>query len=116
MKKQEQIKLNEEVRNIVATRCQPYFEKYPYKIFSRRHFDYPHYIGCINYCNAHLYRVYNGIMLESYDICVAWYDFETGNVYDFLRLARGYDSGSAQHIRKFAKYCNAKRIISYREV
>ena len=113
MKKQEQIKLNEEVRNILSTKCNQYFEC-PFRIH-RFYYD-THLDNQLYHCNAYIYRFYNGVMLESYATCVAWYDFETKNVYDFLRLAYGYTATSSQHIHKFAKYYNAKRIISYKEV
>ena len=67
-------------------------------------------------CSAWVYEYDDCRVLCSYNTIIAYIDFATGNMYDFLRYVYGYTSTSSQHLSKFAHDYGAQRIYSYREV
>ena len=97
MKKQEQIKVNTYVENIVndinaltRTLERPIIWQQLYR------------------CSADTCIVNgNWILLKSYSTIVAAYNAYTGELFDFLRLVYGYTATSAQHIAKFRNYCRS---------
>ena len=67
-------------------------------------------------CRAYVITTPSYYLLQSYHTIVAVIDRETGACYDFLRVAYGYTSTSAQHIAKFRNdYSDwyAKRYTAY---
>lgn len=75
----------------------------------------PVYDCRLRYCNAHVYRSENYVVLRSYRTFVAAID-DKGNCYDFLRSVYGYTSTSAQHISKFYHDYGGKKMFTYRNV
>lgn len=72
-------------------------------------------------CNASVAETKHFYILRSYSTIVAVIDKRTGILYDFLRLAYGYSSTSAQHIAKFSKeygrgYWGCEKIYRYYSV
>lgn len=56
------------------------------------------------HCSAETGAVGDWILLRSYSSIVAAYNFETDELFDFLRLVYGYTATSAKHIAKFHKF------------
>lgn len=91
MKKNEQLKINIRVEEIVDI------------ISGEMWADNTQHIGQLRTCNAHVYRVGKNYLLKSYNTWVAAiFQEEAGPVFiDFLRLIYGHTNTSAQHIAKF---------------
>ncbi len=108
MRKEEQIKINNEVENVMndvfeATRvCDVTWER-------------------LRTCKAAVATCGCYRILLSYNTIVACIDTSDDTLYDFLRKVYGYTSTSAQHISKFEKdYCagkwNCAERLTWREV
>lgn len=91
MKKQEQLKINIRVEEIVDI------------ISGEMWADNIQHLGQLRTCNAHVYKVGKNYLLQSYNTWVAAiFEEETVPVFiDFLRYTCGYTNTSAQHIIKF---------------
>lgn len=63
-------------------------------------------------CKAEVLYYDEFIALRSYNTIVAVYE-NNGYLFDILRLVYGYTATSAQHIAKFARYCNAEKILRW---
>ena len=102
MKKDEQIKINNEVVSAII-------ELNMYK---------EHVINNIrlNKCKAYIKETENYYLLFSYDNFVAFINKSENICYDILRLVYGYTSTSAQHIAKFRKAYGAVDTLTYRPV
>ena len=59
------------------------------------------------HCTAETGAVRDWVLLRSYSTIVAAYNFETDELFDFLRLVYGYTATSAQHIAKFHNFCRS---------
>ena len=68
------------------------------------------------HCSAEMHFVDGAIYLKSYDTIVAAFVNDESTVYDFSRLVYGYTPTTAQHVRKFANYCKALTVITWKEV
>lgn len=72
------------------------------------------------YCNAHIIRLDNYILLKSYNTVVAFIDIKSQEFFDVLRLVYGYTATSAQHIakfrRKYADYFIKNNIYTWRDI
>lgn len=65
----------------------------------------------LDYCSAWVAVCDNYIFLKSYNTIVAFYNKNTGFLFDFLRVVYGYTSTSAHHISKFRNMLDVKKTI-----
>lgn len=63
-------------------------------------------------CKAEVLFYDEFIALRSYNTIVAVYE-QNGYLFDILRLVYGYTATSAQHIAKFARYCDAETVLRW---
>ena len=70
----------------------------------------------LNHCRAHVDETKNYYILVSYKSIVAFIDKNTHICYDILRYTYGYTSTSAQHIAKFRNAYGAVGTLTYRPV
>lgn len=91
MKKNEQLKINSRVEEIIDT------------ISGELWADNIEHVGQLRTCNAHVYKVGKNYLLRSYNTWVAaiFKEKAVPVFIDFLRYTYGYTNTSAQHISKF---------------
>ncbi len=71
----------------------------------------------LRYCSAWVIETGRYIFLQSYNTIVAFYDKQTDELYDILRLVYGFTSTSAQHIAKFRNdYCHTYDWFVWRNI
>lgn len=99
MKKEEQVKINENVLSII----------------DRINVDGElKYVRRLRTCSAHVYETEHFYLLCSYNTIICAIDKATNTAYDFLRYVYGFTSTSAQHISKFIHdYSGAVRLTYY---
>lgn len=96
MKKNEKVKVNTYIENVVNDINA-----------LMRTSDTPIKWVQLYHCTAETGAVGDWILLRSYSTIVAAYNFETDELFDFLRLVYGYTATSEHHIAKFHSFCRS---------
>lgn len=102
MKKDEQIKINNEVVRAIIE-----LDMYTEYVINKVR---------LNKCKAYVEETENYYLLFSYNTFVAFINKRELICYDILRLVYGYTNTSAQHIAKFRKAYGAVDTLTYRPV
>lgn len=102
MKKDEQIKINNEVVRAIIE-----LDMYKEHVINKVR---------LNKCKAYVEETENYYLLLSYYNFVAFINKREQICYDILRLVYGYTNTSAQHIAKFRKAYGAVDTLTYRPV